>query len=61
MENYIVEKTDVVRRLVRNGYGLPRAIKAWNQLSQNETHQVTNEDVNGWIKESFKQLKGDLQ
>lgn len=45
-------KTQVVKRLVKEGFGLPKAIEIYNKLSNNGFYQVERSELNKWIKEN---------
>lgn len=45
-------KTYVVKRLVKNGFGLPQAIKIYNQLSDNGFYEVEKAELTAWIKKN---------
>lgn len=45
-------KEQVVKRLVKEGFGLPQAIKIYNQLSNNGFYEVEKKELNAWIKEN---------
>lgn len=45
-------KTQVVKRLVKEGFGLPKAIEIYNKLSNNGFYEVERSELNKWIKEN---------
>ena len=47
-----MEKKDVVKRLVKEGFGLPDAIRIYNQLSSNGFYEVERKELNAWIKKN---------
>lgn len=46
-------KVQVVKRLVKQGLGLPEAIKIYNRLSANGFYEIDRKDLNKYIKENF--------
>lgn len=47
-----MSKTEVVRMLVRNGFGLPQAIDIYNRLSNHGFYELTREEVRAWIRKN---------
>lgn len=45
-------KVEVVKRLVKEGFGLPRAIEIYNQLSANGFYTIERKELNAWIKKN---------
>jgi hypothetical protein len=45
-------KTKVVKRLVKEGFGLPKAIEIYNKLSANGFYEVEKAELNKYIKEN---------
>lgn len=45
-------KTEVVKRLVKEGLGLPKAIEVYNKLSENGFYTVERKELNAWIKKN---------
>lgn len=41
-----------VKRLVKNGFGLPEAIQIYNKLSANGFYEVEKKELTKWIKEN---------
>lgn len=46
-------KVEVVRKIVRLGLGLPKAIKVYNELSHNGFYEVEKDELNKYIKENL--------
>lgn len=47
-----MDKTQVVKRLVKEGLGLPDAIKIYNKLSADGFYEVARAELNDWIKKN---------
>ena len=45
-------KLYVVKRLVKNGFGLPAAIKIYNELSNNGFYEVEKAELTAWIRKN---------
>lgn len=47
-----MKKEQVIKRLVKEGFGLPRAIQIYNELSNYGFYEVTRKELNKYIKEN---------
>lgn len=47
-----MEKVQVVKRLVKAGFGLPEAIKIYNELSCNGFYTVERAELNAYIRKN---------
>jgi len=47
-----MEKTAVIKKLVKAGFGLPKAIKIYNELSSNGFYEVSNKELAEYIKKN---------
>lgn len=45
-------KTEVVKKLVKNGFGLPEAIRIYNKLSANGLYEIERKELNEYIKKN---------
>ena len=45
-------KIKVIKRLVKEGFGLPKAIEVYNKLSADGFYEVDKTELNKWIKEN---------
>jgi len=45
-------KEQVIKRLVKEGFGLPRAIQIYNELSNYGFYEVTRKELNAYIREN---------
>ena len=45
-------KEQVVKKLVKEGFGLPKAIKIWRELSANGLYEVSKKELAEWIEEN---------
>ncbi len=45
-------KTEVIKKLVKEGFGLPRAIEIYNKLSGYGFYDVDKLELVTWIKEN---------
>lgn len=47
-----MEKTAVIKKLVKAGFGIPKAIKIYNELSSNGFYEVSNKELAEYIKKN---------
>lgn len=47
-----MDKTAVIRKLVKAGFGLPKAIKIYNELSSNGFYEVSKDELNEYIRKN---------
>lgn len=45
-------KTEVIKKLVKEGFGLPKAIEIYNLLSGYGFYEVEKKELNAWIKKN---------
>lgn len=45
-------KVEVVKMLVKEGFGLPQAIKIYNKLSHDGFYEIEKAELRKWIKEN---------
>lgn len=45
-------KIEVIKKLVKEGFGLPKAIEIYNQLSGNGFYEVEKKELNDYIKKN---------
>ena len=45
-------KTQVLKRLVKEGFGLPKAIEIYNALSSNGFYEIERKELNEWIRKN---------
>lgn len=45
-------KVQVIKRLVKEGFGLPEAVKIYNELSNNGFYEIERKELNNWIKKN---------
>lgn len=47
-----MDKTAVIKKLVKAGFGLPKAIKIYNELSSNGFYEVSSKELAEYIKKN---------
>lgn len=47
-----MEKTKVIKKLVKEGFGLPKTIEIYNSLSANGFYEVDSKELTEWIKKN---------
>lgn len=45
-------KIQVIKKLVKEGCGLPKAIEIYNKLSHNGFYEIERKELNAWIKKN---------
>ena len=43
-------KTEVIKKLVKYGFGLPRAIEIYNELSNYGCYEIEKKELNDYIR-----------
>ena len=46
-------KTEVVKKLVKAGCGLPKAVEIYNRLSSNGFYEIEKKELNDYIKKNI--------
>ncbi len=47
-----MEKTQVIKMLVKAGFGLPKAIQIYNQMSRNGFYDVDKKELAAYIRKN---------